>query len=200
MKLYLAGPMRGLPEFNFPAFRAAAADLRARGHEVWSPAENDEADGFDPTKDAAKSMRHYMARDLPAVLAADAVVVLAGWRKSLGAGIEIFVAEQCGIPILDVVTLEPIRETALQEAQRLVYGERGETYGPPLDDFTRTGQMWAAILGAPVSAERVAMCMIALKLSRETYQPKRDNRVDLAGYAECLDQIAAERERRKSPT
>ena len=42
MKLYLAGPMRGMPFFNFPAFKDAAAQLRAKGHYVFNPAERDE--------------------------------------------------------------------------------------------------------------------------------------------------------------
>ena len=197
MRVYLAGPMRGYPAFNFPAFAEAATRLRAAGHEVWSPAENDvEADGFDPTKDAPRSMAHYMGRDLPAVCASEAVAVLAGWRKSQGARLEVHVAVSCGIPILDAATLNPVTETALEEAQRLVYGDRGETYGHPLDDFSRTAAIWAALLNAPVTAEQVAMCMVALKLSRETHKPNRDNRVDLAGYAECLDRIVAERRRR----
>jgi len=81
-------------------------------------------------------------------------------------------------------------ESILQEAQRLVHGERGTDYGHPIEDFTRTGRLWGALLGIPdVSPETVAMCMIAVKLSRETHHPKRDNRVDIAGYAETLDMV-----------
>jgi hypothetical protein len=106
MRLYLAGPMTGIKDYNFPAFFAAAADLRARGHEVWSPAENDVCqDGFDPTKDKAQAHRHYMKRDLPAVLDADAVAVLPGWENSKGARLEVHVARECGIPILDAGTM-----------------------------------------------------------------------------------------------
>jgi hypothetical protein len=107
-RCYLAGPMRGIPEYNFPAFYAAAASLRERGIEVWSPAENDvHADGFDPAKDTAQPMRHYMKRDLPAVLDADFVAVLPGWERSQGAQLEVHVARTCGIPVLDAATLEP---------------------------------------------------------------------------------------------
>lgn len=108
-KCYLAGPMRGYPEYNFPAFYAAAKSLRDRGIEVWSPAENDvHADGFDPTKDTAQPMVHYMKRDLPAVLDADFVAVLPGWERSQGASLEVHVARTCGIPVRDAATLAEV--------------------------------------------------------------------------------------------
>ena len=46
---YIAGPMRGYDNFNFEAFHAASFDLRSRGYIVYSPAEHDEENGFDPT-------------------------------------------------------------------------------------------------------------------------------------------------------
>lgn len=88
------------------------------------------------------------------------------------------------------------QETILEEAQRLVHGDRGSAYGHPYDDFSRTAQIWSAILGIPVSAEQVSLCMVGLKISREVNEPKRDNRVDGAGYFETLDMVRQEADRR----
>jgi hypothetical protein len=82
-------------------------------------------------------------------------------------------------------------ESALEEAQRLVHGDRGADYGHPIDDYTRTGRMWGAILGIGDIDPRICcLMMAAVKISRECNKPKRDNRVDLAGYAECAQMIA----------
>ena len=82
-------------------------------------------------------------------------------------------------------------ETILQEAQRLVHGDRGVQYGHPIEDYTRTGRMWGAILGIPDIDPRICcLMMAAVKISREVHKPKRDNRVDLCGYAECADMVA----------
>lgn len=87
-------------------------------------------------------------------------------------------------------------ENILEEANRLVHGDRQAAYGHPLDDFTRTAQIWAAILGAPVTAEQVGLCMIGVKLSRQCNAPKRDNMTDAAGYAATVQMCVEERARR----
>lgn len=81
----------------------------------------------------------------------------------------------------------------LEEATRLVHGNRGADYGHPLDDFSRTAAMWSAILGTPVTAEQVGLCMCAVKISRQCNRPKDDNLVDLAGYAETVNMVIRER-------
>jgi hypothetical protein len=77
------------------------------------------------------------------------------------------------------------QESILEEARRIVKGDRQNQYGPPDQDFQRTAKMWSALKGVEFSAQDVAMFMICLKLSRQTHQNKRDNWVDVAGYAEC---------------
>lgn len=82
-------------------------------------------------------------------------------------------------------------------AAEIVHGARQADYGHPFDDFSRTGRMWAAILGVPeITPEQVALCMIAVKVSRHVNLPKFDNLVDIAGYAETLN-LVAERRREK---
>jgi hypothetical protein len=197
MKIYIAGPMTGIPEFNFPAFHAAASDWRREGWEVVNPAEMDEAiDGFNAKTDAAKSHEHYMKRDIPLVCSCDALALLPGWERSRGVQNEVAVARMCGLAFYHAETFvrfDPfaITETILQEAQRLVHGDRGADYGHPIDDYARTGRMWGAILGIPDIDPRLCCLMMgAMKISRETNKHKRDNLTDLAGYAECADMIA----------
>lgn len=85
----------------------------------------------------------------------------------------------------------------LEEALRLVGGDRRSDYGHPLDNFSDVAAIWSVILRTPVTAEQAALCMVGLKIAREANKPKHDNRVDAAGYTEVLDMIITERQRRK---
>lgn len=96
MKIYIAGPMTGLPAFNFPAFHAAAAQLRAAGHEVENPAEN-------PVPACGGTWLGYMRMAIAQVAKVDAVVLLPGWENSKGARVERDLAIGLG---LDVMTLD----------------------------------------------------------------------------------------------
>lgn len=87
LRLYLAGPMTGLPDFNRPAFHAAAAALRAAGYEVINPAELDESEPItDP--DGPNAWPRYMRRDIPHLCKCDALALLPGFSASRGAMLE----------------------------------------------------------------------------------------------------------------
>ena len=194
-RVYIAGPMTSYPEFNFPAFFDAEERWSQAGWLVTNPARIDVDAGFDPVNHAADTLESYMKRDLPEVALCDAIALLPGWQKSTGAPRELQVARWCGLEVYDAVTMELLpEETILEEAQRLVFGPRQADYAHPIVDFTATGRMWGAILGTDdVSAELVGLCMVALKLSRESRVHKRDNLTDIAGYAQTVAMIAEHR-------
>ena len=79
-----------------------------------------------------------------------------------------------------------VTESVLREAERLTSTDRRSVYDDPTSDFARTAAMWSALFGRDFSASDVARAMICLKLSRSTASVKRDNAVDIAGYASCL--------------
>jgi hypothetical protein len=101
VKIYLAGPMTGLPDFNFPAFDAAAAVLEAEGHDVANPAQMDRDVGFDPSSTSVSKefLRDALRRDLSAICDADAIAMLPGWEKSGGARVEWTLACHLGLEV-----------------------------------------------------------------------------------------------------
>lgn len=100
MKIYLAGPMRGIPEFNFPAFEVATKLLRDEGHEVFSPAEK----GAETVlaqhpglQDDLEFRRQVFKDDAIAICEADMIVLLPGWEASSGARAEWALALTVGL-------------------------------------------------------------------------------------------------------
>lgn len=116
MKVYVAGPMRGIPHFNFPAFDAATAQLRRRGHTVFNPAEHDRethgedfADGNlngseeDASQTHGFNLREALLADLTWIAQnADAIAVLDGWENSKGANAEVALARALGLYVAPV--------------------------------------------------------------------------------------------------
>lgn len=116
MRIYIGGPMRNYREFNFPAFHAAAAKLRADGHEVFNPAERDiERHGVDISKGnetgsvLSATLQHgfdlrvALGEDLAWICAhADAVYLLPDWRNSKGATAERAVALALGLFVVEL--------------------------------------------------------------------------------------------------
>lgn len=79
MRVYIAGPMTGLPEFNFPAFHAAAAAWRAAGWDVANPAESFNGD-------ASLPYLKYCEHDVDLLTTCDAIAMLPGWDAATARG------------------------------------------------------------------------------------------------------------------
>ncbi len=100
-RIYIAGPMSGLPELNYPAFNARAAELRARGFHVENPAEN-------PVP-VCGSWEGYMRMAIAQLVTCDAIDLLPGWSSSRGATVEFGLAMNLGIPELALLSdLQPV--------------------------------------------------------------------------------------------
>jgi hypothetical protein len=91
-RIYIAGPMTGLPDFNYPAFNAEAARLRALGYEVENPAENPEP--------PCKSWLGYMRLALAQLVTCDTVANLPNYGASKGAKIEVQLALDLGLKVM----------------------------------------------------------------------------------------------------
>ena len=102
-RLYIAGAMRGHPEYNFPAFDAAASRLRAQGYEVVNPAEMSREVGVENVESDPAVFNRLIAEELREVRACDAIYLLQGWENSLGTRDELEVAISHGLEIM----LEP---------------------------------------------------------------------------------------------
>lgn len=96
-RLYVAGPMTGLPDLNFPAFHRAAAQLRALGYQVVNPAEIN----TDPAADWLTCMRAGIKQ----LVDVDAIVMLPGWERSKGATLEHAIAVGLGLQVFALFDL-----------------------------------------------------------------------------------------------
>jgi nucleoside 2-deoxyribosyltransferase len=108
--VYVAGPMRGIEKHNFPAFDAARDRLLAAGFTVISPADLDRELGItEDTPEQEVNIREVLKKDMGAICdQCDAMVLLDGWQRSLGATAEAYLAEAIGIPVVIGMQMMPI--------------------------------------------------------------------------------------------
>ena len=85
-----------------------------------------------------------------------------------------------------------INENVLEQAHRLVTIKRQKDYGHPSKHFEKIAKIWSSLKGIEFTASDVAKFMIIIKLCREENKPKKDNRIDIAGYALTLDMVEQE--------
>jgi Domain of unknown function (DUF4406) len=110
-KFYIAGPMGGIPFWNYPLFKKVTAEYRAKGYEIFSPAEHDTklhgkeiAPASGSIEEAAQehgfSRRMVLGDDLAWIAKeADGIVMLPGWENSGGAMAEWMLAKTIPIEI-----------------------------------------------------------------------------------------------------
>jgi hypothetical protein len=119
MKIYLAGPMRGISLFNFPEFDRFEAEWKALGHHVISPAATSRSIGYcEDTIDRMVKhgdktainhyLRHVIAVDLLSLFHCEAIVLLPGWAVSVGATVELAYAQFLGLKVYCAVSKEEI--------------------------------------------------------------------------------------------
>lgn len=101
LTVYISGPMTGLPEYNYPAFAAAAEAWRDLGHTVLSP---HEAFGGDKGRD----YHDYIREDVRMLVQCDAIALLPGWERSRGARLELHVAQMMGCAVYSALTFVPL--------------------------------------------------------------------------------------------
>lgn len=176
-KIYLAGPMSGIPKQNFPEFDRVAAELRGMGHRVWSPADMDRDMGYDAmiddTPPEPELLKKMFLEDLKVVIMdVDEIALLDGWRNSKGACIEVAVASLLGKPCYEYPTEKKVElhaNTAASETMQEVAMERRRQIGElghTLDNDLAYNGFGMCALGA------IAYAMTAVGYPHETAEEK----------------------------
>lgn len=103
-RIYISGPISGMPGNNREAFDAVEKRLSALDYEPVNPHKlfNLEEEGF--------TWKEFMKRDIKELLECDEVVTLPGWEGSTGASLEVHIAKQLDMPCMPALRFFEIME------------------------------------------------------------------------------------------
>jgi hypothetical protein len=87
-------------------------------------------------------------------------------------------------------TPDPLRRQVLEEAGRLICGDRQTLYGEPFEHFTMVALVWSARLNFDIQPWQVPLLMADLKMCRLFSNPHDDGFVDLVGYGALAFEVA----------
>jgi len=132
---YLSGPMRGIEDFNFPAFDKARDLGRSLGYTIISPADMDREVGVDEnTDEATVDVRTFAKRDTEALIGLDprkrdGIAMLPGWEGSIGGLAELMLARWLGIRVVSALTFQEFRRgspaNTIAKMTAATYWEKG---------------------------------------------------------------------------
>jgi hypothetical protein len=143
-RIYIAGPMTGIPQFNFPAFDAARDAWSAAGWEVVSPADMDrqywrerfheefDVNNPDPSIKAGGAIyNEFLRMDIAEISTCAAIALLPGWQNSRGANKELLVARMLQLAVFDAITMERVQD-ATPSARTVLPSDAAERKAIPL--------------------------------------------------------------------
>lgn len=203
-KIYIAGPMRGIPYYNAPLFDKVASQLLLSGAVVINPVARDRDAGFDvyqcsddhdwSTFPKQLDRKAVAKRSILDVAEADSVCCLPGWENSQGANSEVMFALFSGLdvwewgsPVASSCVFgsikSPRRAEILTKAIELTCGERDEKYGEPVRNMQHIADIANAILQRDLTAYEITVVHESTKLARRRTSPtESDHYADGAAY------------------
>jgi hypothetical protein len=111
---YIAGPMTGIPGFNYRAFDEARDVLQSHGWKVISPVDLDrknltvDLSTMTGNEDLSPWRQKFARQDMEALLKVERLFVLEGWEQSTGARNEMTMAAMLGVPITTFPGHDPV--------------------------------------------------------------------------------------------
>lgn len=101
IKVYISGPISGIPDGNRKAFSDVELSLNLAGFDAVNPHGLTDNLGLTNSANEKPDWKECMKIDIRALLDCDRIVFLPGWENSKGANLEKMIAESLSIPVLE---------------------------------------------------------------------------------------------------